>query len=362
MSNAMSNPLSSAMSNASYRCLALLVTLALGCQAENTPSESSEVPPSAPVASVAMADPGPAAASASAGMTFTHFLAGMPLDVMIAESRYDVIVATVGQMLNQQTTNANPPRVTLTVHEVLQGDFAPGKITGMFLPFPHDVDYGDPETNPRVIAWKRTPLQAPPAGTKLILLGELTTQGEEEQAKQKVFAVSAVGQFPFSNANRQLAVQGLEKRRQKIAAREREQQAAQAEFQRKMQQHRSQFSDEDLRELATTADFVAIGTVVSGGYVGTNPRTFDFLLSKIFKGTRRRKFNADQYIVGVNVPKDLAELLDARDRPYLLFLSEEEIDQAPARDVYDPLRERQAVVEADAAAIQIVEETLSQKP
>jgi hypothetical protein len=304
-----------------------------------------EAPPRA-VSPAAAAEAEPAISEApNQGMTLTHWLAGMPLGTMVEESRYDVVIATVESVSDRDATNARPPLVNLTVDEVLRGDPAAERRQAVWAPFPHDVDYGDPANNPRVQAWEREPQKAPAAGAKLILLGEMI-----QHQGSPAFWVLPVGRFPFSEQNRASALAGIQRGKLRAEQEEQKRRAEQLAWEEKMRAWRAKFDEDELKRMAEAADFVAVGKVCSGPTISPYEWTYDFCVSEIVKGDRRREYPNGEYYVAVETSAAVGELLYPRDRDFLLFLSDRDRRWSPSRDIYKPINHGEGLVEADDAA------------
>ncbi len=144
-----------------------------------------------------------------AGMTLSHFLAGLGLEDVVANSHYDVIVATIQLVTDGESTNGSPPIVALDVDEVLRGDQQKQRqnIVAIWAPFPHDIDHGA-DDQPEIERWRAEKLAGPSSGTKLILLGEWQADGESNDR----FWVSPVGRFAFSDQSRAAAMAGIKTR------------------------------------------------------------------------------------------------------------------------------------------------------
>lgn len=111
------------------------------------------------------------AAPAFAGIDFDTWLSlggGV-----IRGSRYDVIVADVVSLEAGPFTNDAPPRGTIEVVEVLRGNVPLGKQRALWRPAWHGVDWGDVNSNPAVIEWKKRAFPAPPLGKGQVLVGSL---------------------------------------------------------------------------------------------------------------------------------------------------------------------------------------------
>jgi hypothetical protein len=279
-------------------------------------------------------------------MTFSHFLAGLPLDGMAAESRYDVIVGTIEDVSKHKPTNGTPPIVTLRVQEVLRGEKESNRTRGWWAPFSHDVDWSGDEADALINKWAATPMQLPEVGAKKILFGEM-----DHRDDQAVFWISPVGRFDYSDKNRELALQGIEQF--EIAARQAEQRRAAEEqaYAKKMKVWRAKYSSADIERFTQAAEFVGIGTVCSGPQSEDAGDYYDFAVSEILKGQRRRNFTGDVYYVTALVPATIGELLSTRDRAFVLFLSDEHAQFGDARDYYVPISAGDGMLEADAEAV-----------
>ena len=142
-----------------------------------------------------------AAGPGSAGMTPDHQYALLGAEGVFHNDKNSVLVVTVTQVGEGPFTNGNPPSGVVEVSEVLRGSTAVGAaLKATWRPFPHDVDYGDREKNPRVIAWKKTPMPAPQAGEKLLVVGEV---------KDSAISIAPRSAFPFSDEKRKWALEVL---------------------------------------------------------------------------------------------------------------------------------------------------------
>ncbi len=289
--------------------------------------------------------------NANAGIALIHWLAGLPIDGQIANSRYDVVAAVVEKVADEHCTNANPPVVTLDVREVLRGDTKANHRRGIWAPFPHDVDYGTLEDNPIYQNWAKKPLAGPEPGARMILLGQFL-----EEDGHKSFWISPIGRFELSKENRELAMAGIKRGEQ--LRREREEKLALEKqlYEKKMKAWRAESTSAEIEQFTIAADFIGIGTVSSGPGIHGNMdvHDYDFRVSKILKGKQQREYADGSYSVRIWVPEDISELLYARDRAYVLFLSEKELHHGVSVCTYKTIETGDGMVEADEEALEAV--------
>ena len=89
-------------------------------------------------------------------------------DVYQALDAGDVFVATITRVEDKGATNAAPPQVWFTVHEVLRGKKDVARSPAVWSPPYHGIDYGDDDL-PELRLWNATPLPGPKVGEKFIL-------------------------------------------------------------------------------------------------------------------------------------------------------------------------------------------------
>ncbi len=92
----------------------------------------------------------------------------------------NVFVATIEKVEGSGHTNQNPPKVVLSVSEVIKGDIELGRQEVLWAPSPRVVEQcgNDPQFNTAEV-WQNTPLAAPAVGSKWIIAGSY--EGEHEQ-------------------------------------------------------------------------------------------------------------------------------------------------------------------------------------
>lgn len=149
---------------------------------------------------------------AFAGMSFEDYLWMQGEEAVIRETGWDVIVAVITKVVNQDTTNGNPPIAELNIEECLRGDLKPGSYMAVWEPFPHDVDYVDANSEARIKAWEANPLSGPAEKAKMILVGNF------DKEKNK-FMVSSLGRFEYSEERKSWVLENI-KARQDIKQKE----------------------------------------------------------------------------------------------------------------------------------------------
>jgi len=92
---------------------------------------------------------------------------------LVIAAGYDLIVMTVTRAdARVGTTNAEPPRILVTIDEVLGGAVAPGPREVVWAPPPHGVDWVGAGSQDAIAAWGARPLVGPVVGARLIALGK----------------------------------------------------------------------------------------------------------------------------------------------------------------------------------------------
>ncbi|PQO41530.1 hypothetical protein [Blastopirellula marina] len=169
--------------------------IALGCQRV---AESPPEPLTTPDIAVATEE------QSSAGMSLEHFYAGSSPAIIAAEFPHDlVITGEVTSVANTPATNEKPPVTTIRVDRILAGEYSKKEIRVVWEPFPHDVDWGVPEKEPRYLAWAKTPLAAPQIGEQFVLL---------LSAREGRYSCASIARFSLTPENLQQVESGLSKR------------------------------------------------------------------------------------------------------------------------------------------------------
>ena len=120
-------------------------------------------------------------------------------------------------------TNDDPPKLQITVGEIVRGEFAERRIEAFWLPPPHDIDTGG-EDNPDLIAWKQNAFPPPKLGTQWIA----TYYGPD--SSQRPDEVPSIGhRFPYTAEELAWTRNYIE---QQIAARNQREQEKQRERER----------------------------------------------------------------------------------------------------------------------------------
>lgn len=143
----------------------------------------------------------------SAGISRDYYNAMQGEAGVVADLRHSVLVVTVKKVDDGPFTNGNPPTGVVEVNEVLRGDALQGTaLKATWRPFPHGVDYGAVEKDPRVIAWKKVPVPSPKAGEKLVVAGTVA---------DGAISIAPMGAYPFSEEKRKWAMGIVEKARKR---------------------------------------------------------------------------------------------------------------------------------------------------
>ena len=287
---------------------------------------------------------GPSPAGAYAGASY------MGLD------GWDVVVATVREVSAHAASHGNPPRVVLAVHEVLRGDPKADRGRAIWAPPPHDVDYGPVETNPRYVAWSKTPMAGPTVGDKMILWGRMAPD-----KGGKAFRTISWARFPYSKAKRAWAVALIKKHAEQKRAREAKLRTDKTALAEAKARWRAEVSDEAIGRYAGEADFVGIGRITGEGYGSRRETRVDFHITEILKGAKRKSSWGKSYYARTLVPQPRHALLD-RQTDYLLFLSESGMELNPGVPSYPRIRSGDGIVIADGAAVKAAREAIEKAP
>lgn len=264
----------------------------------------------------------------------------------------DVVVATVKKVSDHASTNGDPPRVELEIHEVLRGDAKVDRIRAVWSPTPHGCDFGDPMMYRKFVqAWETQKFAGPKVGDKYVLWGNMS--GDK---KNLVFGAYSWHAYPFSVEKRTWAVKVI-----RDAAEETRRHADKLEAEKKAltktrADWRAKTSLDDLKKYAVEADFVAVGRIVGGG---ANVEDRFTLQVRIHKGEKRQQYKGDVYFVEVTAPKDVQGLLN-RETDYLLFLTLDGLKKGVAVDYYLSIKTGDGIVIADQKAEQAVKAALGQ--
>lgn len=136
-------------------------------------------------------------------------------EMLIGDTQYDVIIATIQRSGDESATNGNPPKVELLVTEVLRGNVQLRVLQARWLPEPHGIDWVGSGAEELRQQWAAAPLKGPTAGEKLILIG-FTDSGYYEWSDPegaKWFLVHYRCRYPFSEEKRAWVLQVIEKGR-----------------------------------------------------------------------------------------------------------------------------------------------------
>jgi hypothetical protein len=303
--------------------LALAIVAAAGCA--DTPSANPPISP----------DGGGGGAAA-----------GCTMDPMASR---DVIVGFVTKVSSGYATNGDPARVTFTVTETLKGEIKGTVVVSWGGP-PHDVDYGDPRTNPRYISWAAQQAGKPTLGDVYILFGGLSDPRDKGALEQQWFYTEPGGRMPLTAENRKKALDAI-KAVDAAAKVELDRRAAEAaKHAAAVKEWRAGMTDEKLAAAIKEADFVAL-VKVSGYFVGYTDYTF--VVTEVLKGRKRYVYKNDSYFLQMKVTKEVADVLD-HESEYVVLVSEKGLILPPGAPTYHPIGE--GVVLADAATMKLARE------
>lgn len=171
--------------------------LALGCSNVDQSPPATQATPANAVATEE---------DSSAGMSLEHYYAGAGPETIAAKYPYDLAVTgRVKSVANVPATHEHPPAVTIRVDQILDGKPTAEEIRVVWQPFPHDVDWGIPEKEPRYLKWAKMPMTAPQNGEQYILL--LSAEEGEGQ-----YACASIARFPLTPENLEQVRIGLNQR------------------------------------------------------------------------------------------------------------------------------------------------------
>ncbi len=194
-----------------------------------------------------------------AGMTWDHYLAMQGEDAVIVQTNNEVFIATVEKIENINSTNSNPPKLLLSVEEVLRGSNIPRSIEAIWRPFPNDIDTGGREAEQK--QWDETKLTGPNVGEKFIFVGEM---GKTPYGKEGTFYISPIGRFPYSAEKLAWAKVAIENGKKVMAQRELEQRQIKETEEKRLQDWDKKLEKADINKLTQKADFIVVAKVVSG--------------------------------------------------------------------------------------------------
>jgi hypothetical protein len=252
----------------------------------------------------------------------------------------DIIVVTVVGVSAPPHTNGNPPRVTVRVEEVLQGDAKLDRTSVEWGGHFHDVDWGVPERNPIVLQWKLQGVEPPKVGEQWIVAGWVYGSGAAQ-----ALITTADGRTPFTAQRWAETVAMVKKRREEAAQYAVKQAAEAAALAKAIAGWRAGVTNADLARYAAEADCIVLVTDAHGGRDGYSSKVESFL-----KGAARR----DLGWVTARLPAPVDAFLADREQRYLLFLTESRVEVEPSAMVYWPIKSGDGVVIADATAMEAV--------
>jgi hypothetical protein len=247
-------------------------------------------------------------------------LGGMPAPPV----EWDVIVATVQSVSPGEATNAHPPELQLDVMEVLRGGLKARPMQAVLKPFPHYVDTGVVEENPRYKVWAKSPMKKPAVGEKLILFGD---------GRKDTFGISPSGCFPYSDEKRAWALKRIaleEKHRKQLAD-------AEIRDKKKLDEAKAKWNAMpagDIAKFVKEADLVVVGRVELRA-IGVD-YWLTLRVRQLLKGQLRGVQNDDRKVDFV-LPGYCRELMQWNSGDYILFYSENGLRWTPNEALEYPL-------------------------
>ena len=271
----------------------------------------------------------------------------------------DAVVATVTGVSAHAATYANPPRVTLEVHEVLQGDPKTNRREAIWAPRPHDIDTGVIEDNPQYKAWAAKKMEGPAVGSRWILYG---FSYSPHPAKPAIFHVSSEAAFPFSDeklaAAKNAAIVWAEYHRKLNEEMEADRRADA----RLKAAWRTSTTRQDLEHFTAEADLVVTARWVSAA---STADAIGVEITSVLKGQVRdhpdkavRPAGGPRYIDFAAGPA--LQLLMDRQTEYLLFLSDAGVTFNHISPRYPRIRSGDGAVIANEEALRAVRDALQE--
>lgn len=253
----------------------------------------------------------------SSGASLEHVLEDEDL---IRGGSYFVIVAIVENVEKLFGTNGNPPKVLLNVQDVLEGNMELGRIQGICLPFPHDIDYDGGDSSERLEKWSKLSLKSLEKGSKMILIGRLQTN----HSGFSEFYISSRCRFIFSEEKHLWVLKNIEAgRNSRLKFQKEKQELIQAEEEKRTNWIQAK-STVSIPNLLSSSDFVGVGSIYNSGLIYSQ-------IKLILKGGKREDFPKDFFVWNLNILKEDYEILFSNNhftptyhinRNFLFFLRE----------------------------------------
>lgn len=185
----------------------------------------------------------------------TEGSSGDPLwDLLTADAVAQITIDAV--VSDAPFTNASPPKLRITVGEIVRGEIAERRIEAFWLPPPHQIDWGG-EDEPALIAWKQSAFPPPKPATQWIA----TYYGPDSSMHSDRFP--CIGhRFPYTAEKLAWTRNYIE---QQIAARRRREQERQRERERIRKADLEVEKKASLKQLYDGASDIVVAKRVSAG-------------------------------------------------------------------------------------------------
>jgi hypothetical protein len=154
----------------------------------------------------------------SAGISFEQVATD---EELIRTGGYDIVVATVVTVEDQHATHGMPPKLKLSIEEVLHGGVKTGAMDALWCPPGHDVDWVGDGATERLTQWAATLLKGPRVGSRMILIGNIgegtvpdhTLQAypQDWRSNKGKFCVASRCRYPYSDEKRKWVLELLGK-------------------------------------------------------------------------------------------------------------------------------------------------------
>ncbi len=271
-------------------------------------------------------------------------------DQLVRDTDWDVIVATVMEVSAGDATNADPPTVVLEVEEVLRGKPDSERRKAILLPFRRIQRCGVGMEN-ETREWNQQPMKKPSPAERLILMGEIRSDG--------LFGAYSRGLIAYSDEKHKwvvdLILAGVPGAEKRARAREEERRKKEAAAARAEAWEAEVRKGADLPGWTSAAGFIAIARAM-GFEMEKRPPVAIFAASRILKGDAPKEM-----YVRAPAWDDVTEQV-AWDRDYLIFLRvRTETSKQGEVTVYAVIGPQQGVLRADENLVKEVEKLILEK-
>lgn len=277
----------------------------------------------------------------------------------------DIVVVTVTRVLDERPTNGRPPRVTIEVNEVIQGDPKKERTPALWTPtsgghFDPESVYTQPELKKKYDEWSLLPMDPPEVGSKWIVFGRVL----EHQGKP-IFRLDDRERHEYTREKHDEIAKVLRDARERLEADRKAFAAARAKW-------RAAVTDVDIRKYVEEADFVGVGNVsVATVWSGGGEHIAYVQVTEVLKGVPRYTEQPEKGVYALTVPLEgrVAQMISwpsgsylTAKEPHVVFVSEDgaEIQFGGSGMRYTRIKAREGIVIADEAALRAAREAAQQ--